>query len=54
MWCRQHSSRQHHVKVFQGNIIKTIFLHAGKHKTGTTSIQYYLKKNNEHFNNLGV
>lgn len=33
---------------------RTIFLHAGKHKTGSTSIQHYLADNAEYLANLGL
>ena len=33
---------------------RTIFLHAGKHKTGSTSIQHYLADNAEFLANLGL
>lgn len=32
---------------------KRIFLHIGKHKTGTTSIQHYLLRNADYFNGAG-
>jgi hypothetical protein len=34
--------------------VKTLYLHAGMHKTGSKSIQAYLAKNTEYFRKNGI